>query len=114
MHCEACQAALCLPHSAWLSDRRCTDCQHAFQQRLARIRHWKWRALGLVLALPLFPLIVGPLQGGWRHRMWVWGALPTSFAMLDALIMTAVLGVALGHLFLSMRRRYEERHFSPS
>ncbi len=114
LRCDACQAALCLTHAAWLSDRRCTDCQHAFQKSLARIQQWKWRALGVALALPAFPLIVGPLQGGWRDRMWVWGALPTTFAMFDALLMTAMLGVALGQLFIAWRRRHAERRFSPT
>ncbi len=90
---------------------RCTDCDYAFHQTLSSIHDWRWRALGLLMALPLFPYLVGTLQSGWRHRMQVWGAFPTGIAMFEAAWMTAIVGLAIGSLFLMARRRVAQQSF---
>lgn len=90
---------------------RCPDCQHALQARLGAIRAWPWRLLGAVMALPLFPLMTGPLQAGWRARTWVWGALPTGLALFDAALMTALLGAGLGSALVLMRKRHVHGRF---
>ena len=90
---------------------RCTDCEHALHTQLHAVAAWPWRALGLLLSAPLFPLITGPLQAGWRDRMWTWGALPTGLALFDAVVMTTIVGLALGHALWRLRLRTEERRF---
>ena len=91
---------------------RCPDCEHALHQRLSEIRAWPWRIIGLVLAAPLWPLMTGPMQGAWRERMWVWGALPTGLAIFDAVVMTLMVGVGTGNVLLLLRRRQERRAFA--
>lgn len=108
--CAACECARCVEHTV-AQGPRCTDCEHAFHTQLQAVSAWPWRVLGVLVAAPLFPLITGPLQAGWRNRMWAWGALPTGLALFDAVLITTIVGLAVGHALWRLRLQVEERRF---
>lgn len=108
--CLGCGGPRCLEHTV-VHGAHCPDCQLALQARLGAIRAWPWRLLGAMFALPLFPVITGPLQAGWRHRMWAWGALPTGLALFDAAVITALCAAGLGSAFVLLRRRHAYSRF---
>lgn len=117
--CRRCEKALCLEHVP-SAGRCCSTCEQAYQEELAELPLWRWWWSGFAMAWPLLPLCLGPLQGAWRDRMWVWGALPTGLAMVEASIMTFVLGWALaqaavaGRRLLHRRRFVGEHHLAPA
>jgi hypothetical protein len=89
----------------------CPTCEQAYQEELADLSLTRWWWSGFAVAWPLMPLCIGPIQGAWRNRMWVWGALPTGLAMVEAALMTFVFGLAIAEGAVWWRKRRHRRQF---
>lgn len=117
--CRRCERALCLEHVP-VAGQCCPSCEHAYQEELASLPLRRWWWAGFAAAWPVLPLCVGPLQGRWRAQMWAWGALPTGLALVEAAVMTLVLGLAVGETMVWWRRRRHrqlylgEHHLAPA
>ncbi|MCA9619956.1 MAG: hypothetical protein KC731_13115 [Myxococcales bacterium] len=116
--CRRCESALCLEHVP-VAEACCLHCEARYHDERAALPLAWLRGAGFAAALPLFGYLVGPLQGAWRERMWVWGALPTGLAMVEAAVMTVVLGLLAGEAVVQLavsrhRRRFlGEHHEAP-
>ncbi|HZO14720.1 MAG TPA: hypothetical protein VFB62_15710 [Polyangiaceae bacterium] len=107
--CARCREPLCLEHLPLAHEGRCHACEHDYQSALAKLPLGRWWCTGFACALPMFLVLIGPVQGSWRHRVWVWGAFGASIAIVEALVITlvaaALLATALVHLRLHLQRR---------